>query len=67
VVILLSACAGNCGADNGVTVDEILTTVNIALGNASLLDCEAADASHDGSVTVDEVLAAVNNSLNMCQ
>lgn len=45
---------------------KIFTTVNIALGNAPLLDCEAADASHDGRVTVDEILMAVNNALNGC-
>ena len=40
--------------------------VNIALGNASLLNCEAADWNHDGHVTVDEILTAVNNALNGC-
>jgi hypothetical protein len=65
-VVLISACTGNCSADAGVTVDEILTMVNIALGNASLLSCEAADANHDGQVTVDEILTAVNNALNGC-
>jgi len=40
--------------------------VNIALGNAALLDCEAADSNHDGQVTVDEILTAVNNALNGC-
>ena len=38
--------------------------VNIALGNAPLLDCEAADANHDGQVTVDEILGAVNDAVN---
>jgi hypothetical protein len=47
-------------------VGEILTMVNIALGNVQLLDCEAADANHDGQVTVDEILTAVNNALNGC-
>jgi hypothetical protein len=28
-----------------VTTDEILTMVNVALDNAQLLDCEAADAN----------------------
>lgn len=65
-VILISACVGNCSAGGEVTVSEILTMVNIALGNAPLLDCEAADANHDGQVTVDEILAAVNNALNGC-
>ena len=45
---------------------KILTMVNIALGNAPLLDCEAADANHDGQVSIDEILAAVNNALNGC-
>jgi hypothetical protein len=47
-------------------VDEILAMVNIALGNAPLIDCEAADANHDGQVTIDEILTAVNNALNGC-
>jgi hypothetical protein len=50
-----------------VTVDEILTIVNIALGNAPLLDNrEAADANHDGNVTVDEILTAVDSAPNGC-
>jgi hypothetical protein len=65
-VVLISACPGNCNADPQVTIDEILTMVNIALGNAPLLDCEAADSNHDGHVTVDEILSAVNNALNGC-
>jgi hypothetical protein len=65
-VILISACVGNCNAEADVTVDEILTMVNIALGNARLLNCEAADSNHDGHVTIDEILTAVNNALNGC-
>ena len=57
---------GDCSGSNEVTVDEILTMVNIALGNAPLLDCEAADSNHDGHVTIDEILTAVNNALNGC-
>lgn len=40
--------------------------VNIVLGNALFLTCDAADSNHDGHVTVDEILAAVNNALNGC-
>jgi len=65
-VVLISACTGDCADLHTVTVDKILTMVNIALGNASLLDCEAADANHDGHVTIDEILTAVNNALNGC-
>jgi hypothetical protein len=61
-----TACTGDCNDDLQVTVDEVLTAVNIALGNVQLLNCEAADVNHDGQVTVDEILTAVNNALNGC-
>jgi hypothetical protein len=61
-----STCVGDCDGSGAVTVDEILTMVKIAPGNAPLLDCESADANHDGQVTVDEILAAVSNALNGC-
>jgi hypothetical protein len=60
------AGAGDCGGDHLVTVDEILTMVNIALGNAEISNCAAGDANHDGLITVDEILTAVNNALNGC-
>jgi hypothetical protein len=47
-------------------VDEILTMVNIALGNASVSECEAGDANGDTQITVDEILTAVNNALEGC-
>lgn len=47
-------------------MSEILTMVNIALGNASTAARAAGDANTDGSVTVDESLPAVNNALNGC-
>ena len=62
----LPTCVGDCHGHHQVTVDEIVTMVNIALGNAPLLNCEAADANHDGQVTIDEILTAVNNALNGC-
>ena len=59
-------CVGDCGADRQVTVDEILTMVNVALGNTHLSACRASDANDDGQITVDEILTAVNNALNGC-
>jgi hypothetical protein len=52
--------------DLQVTVDEILTMVNIALGNVSVTTCEAGDANQDGQITVDEILTAVDHALNGC-
>jgi Matrixin len=59
-------CVGDCNSDRHVTVDEILTMVNIALGNTAVTACEAGDANHDGQITVDEILTAVNNALSGC-
>jgi subtilase family serine protease len=60
------ACAGDCNGDGAVTVDEIVTAVDIALGARPISACEAVDAAGDGSVTVDELLQAVNRALNGC-
>lgn len=61
-----STCTGDCGSDGDVTVDEIITGVNIALGTAQLTMCGAFDGNADQQVTVDEILTAVNNALNGC-
>ncbi len=59
-------CAGDCVGDGQVTVDELLTMVNIALGNADVSGCQAGDLDGGGEITVDEILTAVNNALNGC-
>jgi hypothetical protein len=59
-------CVGDCGRDGIVTVDELLTIVNIALGNAAVSLCTPGDANGDQKITVDEILAAVNHALNGC-
>ncbi len=60
------ACAGDCDASGEVTVDEILTLVNIALGNTPIASCAAGDRNRDGTITVDEILSAVNAALRGC-
>jgi uncharacterized delta-60 repeat protein len=59
-------CVGDCDRDGRVTVDDILTMVNIALGNTSVTDCLPGDANSDDTVTAEEILAAVNNALDGC-
>jgi hypothetical protein len=59
-------CVGDCNDSGQVTVDEILTMVNIALSNTSISACEAGDENHDSQITVDEILTAVNHALNGC-
>lgn len=59
-------CPGDCNGDGEVTIDELLTMVNIALADADLSACAAGDVNQDGQITIDEVLFAVNNALNGC-
>ncbi len=59
-------CVGDCDGNGMVTVDELLTVVNIALGEADVSTCSAGDANQDGHITVNEVLSAVNSALNGC-
>ena len=63
-VVRAATCTGDCGNISKVTVTNIVTMVDIALGTAQLSACTAGDASGDGHITVDEILQAVNNALN---
>lgn len=65
-VLVSNGCVGNCNFSSGVTVDEILTMVNVALGNTPIGSCQAGDANGDGQITVDEILSGVNYALNGC-
>jgi hypothetical protein len=65
-VLVTNGCTGSCDYSGQVTVDKILTMVNIALGNQSIGSCWAGDADGNGQITIDEILAAVNNALNGC-
>jgi hypothetical protein len=60
------ACVGDCDNSGSVTVDEIVTMVNIALGSQSVDNCPNADANGDRNVTVDEIVTAIQNALMGC-
>lgn len=63
----VSTCPGDCGGNDQVTVDEILTLVSIALGNLAIDACVAGDVPPlDNRITVDEILAAVTHALSGC-
>jgi len=55
--------AGDCNLSGDVTVDEVITAVNIALGSAALSTCYDADRDESASVSVDEVITAVTAAL----
>jgi hypothetical protein len=59
-------CVGDCSHDDHVTVDELITLVNIALGIAPPGDCLGGDVNHDQQVTIDEILTAVSYALHGC-
>jgi hypothetical protein len=59
-------CPADCNRNQRVTVEEIVTTVNLALGVAPVSQCPPADINNDGSVTVDEIVRAVGAALNGC-
>jgi hypothetical protein len=62
----LAACPGDCNGDGVVTVPEVVTVVNIALGDLPLSACPAADANGDGSVGVGDAILAVQAALEGC-
>jgi len=59
-------CVGDCDNSGSVTIDEIVTGVNIALDSLSLNHCPRFDCNRSGRVTVDCIIAAVNAALNGC-
>jgi hypothetical protein len=60
-----SACAGDCQGGGQVTISDVLTLVNIVLGNAQPSACP--DGIPSGSQPdVALILQAVNNALNAC-
>jgi len=59
-------CLGDCDDSGSVSVDEILTAINIALGAIALGACPQADRNGDESVSVDELVAIVDAALRGC-
>lgn len=59
-------CAGDCGGDGAVTIDEIIVLVAVAAGNDTVAACPAGDFDNDATITIDEIVAAVSNVLLGC-
>jgi hypothetical protein len=65
VTIVDVPCVGDCNTDGQVTIDEVLTLVNIALGSAEAAACPHG-VPNGAEVDVALILHAVNNALNAC-
>jgi hypothetical protein len=63
-VSMLHSPAGDCDSNQRVTVDEIVTGVNIALERMPVEACNDADVNADDRVAVNEVVTAVGAALN---
>jgi hypothetical protein len=61
-----SQCPGDCDGSQAVTVNELVTGVNIALDQADIDACPAFDTDGSDTVTVNELIAAVNVALSEC-
>lgn len=54
---------GDCNGDGAVTIGELITGVNIALGVFQVNACTAMDANRDGQIKVNELVLAVGAAL----
>ncbi|MBX3024521.1 PASTA domain-containing protein [bacterium] len=61
-----SACTGDCNGNAQVTIDELVRSVNIALGLLPLDACLAVDRNLDDQATINELITAVNFALFGC-
>jgi hypothetical protein len=65
-IFVAPRCPGDCNGDMQVTVDELITLVNIALGTASVDQCRSGDLDFGAEITVDELVTAVRRALEGC-
>jgi len=59
-------CVGDCNRNFVVTIDELVTGVNIALGSLQFDRCPAFDTEDSMSVEINELITGVINALNGC-
>jgi hypothetical protein len=59
-------CVGDCNGDRLVTISELVTGVNIALGSFPIERCAAFDADESLGVEINELITGVNNALRGC-
>lgn len=66
IPIFFLRCTGDCNADGAVSIEEIITGVNIGLGSLTLAACPSFDSDGDGAAAITELIEAVFTSLNGC-
>lgn len=59
-------CAGDCNGNGAVTINDIVRALQIALGEAPVTICPAADTDTNGIVSVEEITQATVAALSGC-
>jgi outer membrane protein assembly factor BamB len=67
IAYALPACPGDCDRNGAVTVGELITGVNIALGTASMNRCYALDRDGDRRVGIAELVRGTRSALEGCE
>jgi 6-phosphogluconolactonase (cycloisomerase 2 family) len=62
-----ATCACDCDEGGSVTIDELVTSVTIALAENEVRQCAAADADGNGKVQVNDLILGVNAALGECR
>lgn len=62
-----AACVGDCNGDAAVTVDELVTGLNVVLGRAAADACPAFACNGSAQVTVNCLVTGVDNLLRGCR
>ena len=61
-----AVCVGDCDGNRKVSVNELVTGVNIALGALPVEQCAALDCESNGHVPVNCLVQGVNDALRAC-
>jgi hypothetical protein len=59
-------CVGDCSGNRKVSVNELVTGVNIALGALPIEQCAALDCEGNGHVPINCLVRGVNDALGSC-
>jgi len=62
-----NVCVGDCSGDEAVTVDEVVTCVNMALDLPDSGTCMECDGDSSGEVEITDIVEAVSDALTGCE
>ena len=61
-----AACQADCDGNRQVTINELVSAVRIALGEALVSTCTAVDVDNSGTVAINELIGAVDRAIGGC-